>query len=63
METRVASQADLTSECWSAQLWGPKACLQCEYEGTTECGGSTIRETGKNAKGIRVPIGSGDELP
>jgi hypothetical protein len=52
----VGSQ-DLTPECWGVQIWGLRHCDECEFKDTEECGGKEIRETGRNRKGISVPIG------
>lgn len=50
-------QADLTSECWQVQIHGRRACKACALRDTPECGGQNIRRTGRNAKGVEVPIG------
>jgi hypothetical protein len=50
-------QADLSSECFVAQLWGTGECVTYEYRDTDECGGKKVRATGKNSKGIAVPLG------
>jgi len=44
MKTKTVNQADLTSECWSVQIWGISACSNCEFLDTDECGGKRIRE-------------------
>ena len=54
--TRTVSQQNLSSECWLVQMWGLTDCETCEYKDTSECGGKRIRETGKNALGVSVPI-------
>jgi len=54
MEKQV-KQANLTGECWSVQVWGLEQCKTCRYKGK-DCGGKNIRKTGKNEKGIAVPI-------
>ena len=56
IKSRVVTQGNLTPECWSIQVWGKSACRGCEYKDTKSCGGKNIRKTGKNAKGLRVPI-------
>jgi hypothetical protein len=53
---RTCHQANLTSECWEVQFLGLEACERCEFRGKRECGGKQIRKTGKNTKGIAVPI-------
>ena len=53
----VAEQSKLTSECWSVQLFGLDYCETCPLRDTPECGGRNIRRTGRNSKGVRVPIG------
>ena len=55
---RLINQANLTAECWDVQFDGLKACETCEFKNTSECGGQRIRETGKNNKGLNVPIGN-----
>ena len=55
-------QGDLTSECWSVQLFGPDYCETCGFEDTPECGGKDIRRTGRNSKGVGVPIGELREI-
>jgi hypothetical protein len=54
--TRVMSQSDLTSECWLIQFEGQAACDDCEVKDTPGCGGESIRMTGRNAKGVHVPL-------
>jgi hypothetical protein len=56
MEIKQIKQSNLTSECWSVQMWGLKECDTCEFKNTKECGGKKIRKTGKNSKGISVPV-------
>jgi hypothetical protein len=58
----TARQGDLTTECWSVQLFGLEHCETCEARGTPECGGKSIRRTGRNSKGVRVPIGELREI-
>lgn len=54
---RVIPSKDLTPECWSVQMNGLTACKTCEYKDTDQCGGKKIRESKKNAKGVRIPLG------
>jgi len=54
---RSIPQSDLTGECWTVQMQGLSACDRCEYKDTKECGGTKIRETGKNSRGFSVPLG------
>ena len=56
MQVKTISQANLTPECWNVQVWGLEKCKTCEYRKSKECGGKNIRKTGKNAKGLTVPI-------
>ena len=56
INAREISQSEMTSECWSIQFRGPKACKDCECRGR-DCGGKAIRKTGKNAIGFVVPLG------
>jgi len=53
---KSVNQADLTSECWSVQIWGMDYCWGCEFRDTQDCGGIEIRKTGKNQRGKFVPI-------
>jgi len=53
---RQVRQSNLTSECWNVQVWGLERYDECEFKGTSECGGQEIRKTGKNKKGHKVPI-------
>ena len=57
MQTKTVKQNELTSECWSVQVWGLEYCDTCEYLNTAECGGKRIRKVGKNAQGHDIPIG------
>ena len=57
MESKTIKQSELSSECWSIQMWGKEACETCNIKDTSECGGATIRKTGKNEKGMEVPLG------
>ncbi len=56
MKTRTISQGNLTAECWTVQLRGTESCDECEYRDTEECGGKEIRLSGRNNKGIEVPL-------
>ena len=56
MKVKQVKQANMTAECWSIQIWGKEYCETCEFKDTDECGGKQIRKTGKNEKGIEVPI-------
>ena len=49
-------QTDLTGECWMIQFEGVRACEDCEAKGTEECGGKNIIRTGKNDKGLSIPL-------
>ena len=53
---REVPTAELTSECWTAQLQGLAACEECEFK-DGDCGGREIRRTGKNERGKSVPLG------
>jgi hypothetical protein len=53
---RSISQKDLTSECWLVQMWGSDRCNTCNLKDTDDCGGKKIRMTGRNERGIIVPI-------
>jgi hypothetical protein len=55
VESKVIEQSKLSSECWTVQFQGLKACKDCESRGK-DCGGVNIRKTGKNAYGIKVPV-------
>jgi len=54
--TKTVKQANLTSECWSVQIWGLDYCNTCQYKNKRDCGGKKIRKSGKNEKGLNVPI-------
>jgi len=53
-EVRLVRQDSLTAECWLVQAFGTDRCQECELRDTEECGGKSIRETGKNEKGCKV---------
>ena len=57
MEVYEIPQKKLTSECWMIQFTGLKACENCEFLNTDECGGKQIREKLINKLGHKVPIG------
>jgi len=54
--SKTINQGDLTSECWMVQMFGTLRCETCEFKDTPECGGKNIRKTGKNEKGLEVPL-------
>lgn len=56
MKAKTVRQSDLTGECWSVQVWGKEKCKTCEFRNTEDCGGKNILKTGKNEKGITVPL-------
>lgn len=56
MKTKIISQKMLSSECWLIQVWCIEACKDCAYQGTKECGGKRIVNTGKNALGHEIPL-------
>jgi hypothetical protein len=55
-KSRMVSQSSLSAECWGVQVWGLDHCITCEYKDTQDCGGQDIRKTGKNEKGLGIPI-------
>jgi hypothetical protein len=55
-KVKSVRQANLTAECWLVQIWGKGQCERCGVKDTDECGGQNIRKTGKNEKGLEVPI-------
>ena len=57
MVMKKIPQSDLTAECWIVQFSGLETCDTCQFVNTDECGGKEIRETGKNEKGFKVPLG------
>lgn len=59
MESRIIKQEDLTSECWSIQFEGLKACQCCEYKNSSNCGGKDIRKKLMNKKGIKITATEG----
>lgn len=44
VKTKRIYQKDLTSDCWSIQIWGLPYCRTCEYLATEDCGGYRIRK-------------------
>jgi hypothetical protein len=56
VEVKSIKQSDLTGECWIVQFSGIKACEECEYLNTSDCGGKKIRKTLMNEKGKKVPL-------
>lgn len=42
MKAIKVNQAELTSDCWLIQIQGIEACEECEYKGTSDCGGKDI---------------------
>jgi hypothetical protein len=55
-EIKTVHQNNLSSECWLVQMFGLNHCETCELKGKRDCGGKNIRKTGKNEKGLNVPI-------
>ncbi len=53
---RSVKQRNLSSECWTVQVWGLHECKTCEYRNGADCGGKSIRKTGKNEHGHSVPV-------
>jgi hypothetical protein len=51
---KTIRQGQLSSECWTVQMWGTAACDTCEYRDTDECGGKAIRQTGENEHGHAI---------
>jgi len=49
-------QPNMTEECWIIQMHGAQACEPCPSKDKDECTGQRIRKTGKNSKGIKVPV-------
>ena len=56
MKVRVIHSQNLSVECWMVQGWGLKYCQTCKSKDTKKCGGKSIRETGQNILGKKVPI-------
>lgn len=55
-KVRTVKQSNLSGECWLVQMWGLDHCNTCEVKGTADCGGQNIRKSGKNEKGLDVPV-------
>ena len=53
---RTVKQKNLTAECWLIQIVGRAACETCEVKDTEDCGGQDILKSGKNSKGLNVPV-------
>jgi hypothetical protein len=43
-ESKVVDQSKLTSDCFLIQIEGIKACENCEFKDTKDCGGMKIRK-------------------
>lgn len=56
VNVKTVKQAELSSECWVVQFEGLSACETCELRDTEECGGPSIRKSGKNELGNDVPV-------
>ncbi len=56
MQVKTIRQGDLTAECWNVQFMGLQGCNGCPHLNTDRCGGEKIRTTGKNEKGLDVPL-------
>ena len=56
MNAKIINSRNLTMECWLIQAFGKSHCKSCESKGTKNCGGKNIIKSGKNSKGIKVPI-------
>ena len=57
MKVLNIKQSQLTSECWRIQFFGPAACEKCVHKDTKRCGGLGIILSGKNKRGVKVPLG------
>ena len=57
MKVLNIKQCKLTDECWNVQFFGLTACKKCIYKDTKRCGGLGIILSGKNKRGVKVPIG------
>jgi len=42
-ESIEVDQNSLTSDCWLVQIQGLKACANCEFRNTPECGGDFLK--------------------
>jgi hypothetical protein len=56
MITKTINQNDLSSECWTIQFIGLKACENCEFKNKKECGGKNILKKLENEKGFKIPL-------
>ena len=61
MKVLNIKQSQLTGECWQIQFFGLAACKKCVYKGTKTCNGLGIILSGKNKRGVKVPIGGKHE--
>lgn len=52
---KTVKQSSLTDACWLVQIFGKGKCLSCK-DRRWICGVEKIRRTGKNKKGISVPL-------
>ena len=59
MENKTVNQNNLTEECFLVQVWGLDYCKTCRHFKKKDRGGKKIIKTGKNKKGICVPISQG----
>lgn len=59
VSVRTVNQSELTSDCWSVQVWGIEHCKTCQYLNTKECGGEEILK--KVEKGQYPSAGIGQE--
>ena len=50
MKIKLVKQNELTSDCWSVQIWGLESCDFCPYINTEDCGGKDIRRKLMNDK-------------
>ena len=62
VKAHTIRQQDMTAECWAVQFEGKAACKKCEFFGTKECGGKSILKSGKNKKGLPVPLWKNREV-
>ena len=56
MQARTVRQDNLSSECWTIQMFGLDACKTCKFKGKRDCGGKNIIRTLKNNKGIKILV-------
>ena len=50
IKTKIIKQSELTSSCWTIQIWGIEKCKECEYLNSADCGGKDIRKLIKERK-------------